>query len=464
MPPEIADELETIDLGDKRLNVRAKSLISTLAADPKCSINAACGGWDETQAAYRFFDNPNVTPEKILRAHADATRRRIQLEDVVLVVQDTTELDFTKHAPQDAKCLNKVSRKGLYDHSHIAFTPEKLCLGVLDAKLFDRTADSLGKSRERESDPIESKESYRWLEGYRLGCDLAGEFPDKQIISVADRECDIYDVFVEAQQHDTPADFVIRARVQRSIAQRDPSAGNWAYKKVSQEVAASALLTTYQLELPSTPKRASRTATLQVRAKTFDIKPPHARSHLPSVTYNVVLVEEIDGPGDGTDVRWLLITSLPIDCVEAVLRVVQTYVARWPIEVYFRVFKSGCRVEDIQLETTDRLKRCLMLYKVIAWRVMYLTYLGREVPNLPVDAVFVKDEWQSVWQIVTKQGLPKTVPSLGEFIQILSQLGGYNGRVGDPPPGPQAIWTGLRRMTDFAIAWKMCSEAKSHSP
>ncbi len=139
----------------------------------------------------------------------------------------------------------------------------------------------------------------------------------------------------------------------------------------------------------------------------MQVKPPQARKHLLSVTHNVVLVEEIEGPGDDTDLSWLLITTLPIETVEDVLRVIDYYVARWTVEIYFRTLKTGCRVEDIQLETTDRLKRCLAFYKIIAWRVLYLTYLNRTCPRLPCTAVFDESEWKSVWRVVTKKQLPK---------------------------------------------------------
>lgn len=454
MSQEIRMEFEGIDLGDQRLNDRAKSLLEALAADPAASINAACNGWAETQAAYRLFDNDRVEPDAILQAHAEQTQQRIEEQDVVLLVQDTTELDFTSHPTKDAGVLNKCSRFGLYDHSQIAFTPERLCLGVLDVELFDRTPESLGKSAERASDPIEEKESFRWLKGYRLACELAGKHPDTQIVSVADREGDIYDIFVEAESHKTPAEFVIRARVDRSIPERDPAAGGWAYKKVRQQVVAVDVLTTRQIELPQTPKREARSATLEIRALHVEVKPPHARSHLPQVSYNVVLVEEVGGPNDGTDVSWLLITSLPIDSADDVLKIIDYYVARWGIEVYFRVYKSGCRVEEIQLETNHRLKNCLMFYKVIAWRVMYLTFLGRECPELPCDVMFAECEWKPVWKIVTNEPLPTSAPTLETFLPMLAQLGGYNRRTTDGPPGPQAIWIGIRRMTDFSLAWQ----------
>ena len=183
------------------------------------------------------------------------------------------------------------------------------------------------------------------------------------------------------------------------------------------------------------------------------MKPPHDRSSVDPVRYNVVLVEEVGGPNDGTDVGWLLITSLPINSVKAVLLVVQYYISRWPIEVFFRVYKTGCRVEDIQLEANHRLENCLMLYKVIAWRIMYVTILAREYPNMACDEFFADYEWKPVWKIVSTEPLPKKAPPLSVFIRMLAELGGHNNRSTDHPPGPQAIWQGIRRMTEFAIAW-----------
>ena len=263
----IVSELEGIDLGDRRLNQRSKRLIATLAADPRASVNASCSTWAETQAAYRFFDNelvtpesilrPHrelhscvindvaelVTPENILRPHREATVRRMRAEPVVLVVQDTTELDFSDHPPRDAQCLNRVERRGFYDHTHLAVTPQGLTLGVVGCEQFDREPDSLGKADERASLPIEEQESVRWLNGFRLANELAAECPDTQVVSVADREADIYDIFVAAQQQQSPsgprAEYLIRARVARCLTERDAEAGGATFLKVRDTVSQS---------------------------------------------------------------------------------------------------------------------------------------------------------------------------------------------------------------------------------
>ena len=456
----ISAEMAGIDLGDKRLNRRSVRVLETLAAQPQASINAACPAWSETIAAYRLFDHADVSPEKILAPHQAATRERIREQPVVLMVQDTTELDFTAHPPCDARCLDKSDRWGCYDHTSLAVTPEQICLGVVGQELFDRSPESLGKTQERAAWPIEQKESYRWLQGYRLACEIARDCPQTRVVSVADCEADIYDIFVEGQAEGHPADFLIRAKENRATPERDEAAGGAVYHKVREQVQASPLRLRKTIPLSQTPKRKPREAQLELRALRVTVKPPHARGRLPQVTYNVVLVEEVDGPHDDTDVNWLLMTTLPIDTDEQLLTVIDYYLARWLIEVYFRVLKTGCTVEQMQLETMHRVKNCLAFYKIIAWHVLYLTYLNRKCPDLPCDAVFTDGQWRPVWQIVKKQAPPTIPPRLGDFIKLLAALGGYNNRRLERPPGPQVLWMGLRRMLDFAIAWAAFQQAQ----
>ena len=127
-----------------------------------------------------------------------------------------------------------------------------------------------------------------------------------------------------------------------------------------------------------------------------------------------------------------------------------TTTARWIAEIYFRTLKTGCRVEDIQLETNHRLTNCLAFYQIIAWRILFWTYLNRTCPKLPCTAVFADSEWKSVWRVVKKKPLPKQLPILSAFLQLLTPLGGDNNRATEAPPRPQPLWIGLRRMTDCA--------------
>jgi hypothetical protein len=453
----IDHELHALHLGDQRLDRRGHLLLERFFAQPQASINAACQGWAESQAAYRFFDNDRVGPDSILQPHQQATLQRLGEHPVVLLVQDTTELDYTAHPVVGAGPLATETRQGFFDHSHIAFTPEGLCLGVLDVDLWARRAEDLGTSKQRQYDPLETKESYRWLQGYRLACRTAAQLPHTQVISVADSEGDLYEVFVEAAQAPptAKAEYVIRAGKNRALTEPDPAAGPDTYHKLRAAMAEAPLVARRQLDLPRTPKREPRTAALEIRAQTLEVKAPYRQhTRLPDLALHVVWVREIDPPAGVEPVDWLLITSLPIDTPAAVLQVVDYYTGRWPIEIYFRVYKSGCRVEEVQLETAERLRPCLMLYKIVAWRLLYVMLLGRELPELPCDAVFAAEEWKPVWRVIQQGPLPKRPPPLGQFVGWLGRLGGHNGRRGDGPPGAEALWRGIRRMADLALAWQ----------
>lgn len=459
----IAAELGSIDLGDERLNSRAGKMIEAMAADSQASVNAAMPTWSETKAAYRLFDNPKVTPEKILEPHQSKTRERIADEPVVLLLQDTTEIDLKGHPPEDARCLDREFRHGFYNHTHLAVTPEGVCLGVLGLEFYDRDPACFGKSKaekkRREALPIEEKESYRWLKGYRLACQLQGENPDTSIVSVADREADIYDIYREAREHVTAADFVIRARSQhqryatpvgKNVSTTDEVMPTERVLNIIQD---AKVRYRREMSLTRTSTRKARVALLEIRVARVELHPPQDRKNLGKVILNVVDVREINLPDDNTAVSWTLYTSLPIESISDIDRVIDYYASRWTIEVYFRTLKTGCRVEQLQLEKLSRLYNCLSFYAIIAWRTMQLTHLSRENPTLPVNAVFDDAEWMSVWQIVKKTPPPAVPPTLSEFVPILATLGGYNNRASDPPPGPQCIWMALRRMTDFALAW-----------
>ena len=147
----------------------------------------------------------------------------------------------------------------------------------------------------------------------RRASELARDCADTRIVSVGDRESDIYDIFLEVEKQPTPADFVIRAMKERSTPQREPDAGPAVYRKMHDEVSASPVRGERTVQLPQTPKRKARQANLEIRAIRITVKPPHARSRLPQVTLNVVSVEEVGGPQDGTDVSWLLLTTLSIE-------------------------------------------------------------------------------------------------------------------------------------------------------
>jgi hypothetical protein len=173
---------------------------------------------------------------------------------------------------------------------------------------------------------------------------------------------------------------------------------------------------------------------------------------LPEVTVTALLATEPRPPADEAPLHWLLLTNLPVETPEQAIEKLSWYLCRWQIEVYFKVLKSGCRIEELQLETRARLESALAFYMIIAWRVLYLTMLGRDCPEMPCDAVFAEEEWKAVYLVTQRKPPPEAPPSLDTMVRMIATLGGFLNRKGDGFPGPKTLWIGLQRIPDFVLA------------
>jgi hypothetical protein len=463
--PWAEEELSTVALGDQRLDTRAVTLLSALGKRPNLSIPAACRGRAEIKAAYAFFDNDKVTLDKVLAPHLARTRERLAEQEVVLLVQDTTEIDLTRPQQQvvEAGPLDTAARRGGFLHPLHAFTPDGTPLGTAWCQFWTRDEESLAKSaedkrRERKAAPIEDKESLRWLDGLRAARDLAQTLPQVPCVCIADSEADIYELFAEARGAQ-PLQWLIRACQDRALDGTDGG-------HLRDAVLATPVL--YEVELKVRGRQAktaaedrarrqnrvTRQATVEVRAQTLTLRPPaRPDRHLPPVTVNVVLVREASPPPGEPPVEWLLVTTLPIDTPEQVRTIVEYSCIRWSIEILFRVLKSGCRIERRRFEHLERILPCLGLYLIVAWRTLFACHLGRECPDLDCEQLFEPAEWKAVWVAVHNQKPPKKVPSLSEMVHLIASLGGYIERR-NSEPGPQTLWIGMQRMYDLAWAWE----------
>ena len=469
--PWVMDEMTTADLKDKRLNNRLREVLSQLGGRPTASIPAACGGHAEMTAAYRLFDNAKATLPDILQPHADATRQRVAQHAVVVLAQDTTEVDVTRPAQQvtGAGPLDGGARWGALLHALHAFTPDGTPLGTLHALAWvrDQQVGCASLSRaQRAATPIEEKESHRWVEMLQRAGEEALRCPSTQLVCVADSEADIYELLVEGTAEPRRVDWIVRACQDRALAGEKGRAT--AGKHVREQVLARPVLFTHTIQVRGRKSkvacetrgrrqpRQSREAEMEVRAARVTLRSPwRADRKLPEVTVNMVLVRELDPPKDDEPVEWLLLTSLPVDGVEQVRQVIQYYCARWMIEVFFRVLKSGCRAEERRFEHIDRLLSCLAVYLIVAWRTLYVCRLGRGCPDISCEAVFEPAEWKSVWKVIHRTAPPRVPPPLDQMVRLVAQLGGYVNRKRSDPPGPQTIWIGLQRMHDFALCWQL---------
>ena len=443
------EEFGGVELYDPRLQTRLLTLVRDFYAQPGAAVPQACNGSEaKTRAAYRFFKNPRVQMQTLLRPHVDATVERIREHSVVLAAQDTTSLNYTAHPSTEG--LGPIGEKktkqvGLIMHDTLAFTVQGTPLGLLDVQCWARDAHEEGKKKDLKQVPIEQKESVKWLKSYRAVIEVQALCPDTMLVSVGDREADIYELFAEARHRAENPHVLVRAERSR----KRKVGGVYLWQRLEQERVAG-----YQeLYIPRKGTRPGRNAKLSVRYAQVTLKPPRGKA-LPPVTVWAVLTREVGRvPAGAERVEWMLLTTVETTTFEQACERVAWYARRWGIEVYHRTIKSGCRIEDRQLGTDARLEACLAIDLVVAWRVYLLTTQARETPDIPCDVFLAEEEWQALHAYVTDDRPPERAPGLRDAVRMIASLGGFLGRKGDGEPGTTSMWRGLQRLADITVAY-----------
>jgi len=461
---DLSAELGTCQFGDSRLTKRAQKLADVLSQKPNISIPAALQSKADIEACYRFFDNEKVAPEKILKPHIQRTYQRVREIDFVLVVQDTTELDLTRPEQQveGAGPMDCESRRGVFYHPMIAFDIAGVPLGIVGAKSWTREeinkASKAEKNKKRKQTPIEEKESYRWIEGLQCAERTAAACLATTCVCVGDSESDIYDLFAAAiDSQQANLELLVRAGQNRNTTEQQ----DWAdqVRKTAKIGDQTVNIRSRKAKIGAgksarSRDREARVAELEIRKATIELRRPvNGDRRLPeTITVNVVLCEEVNPPDGEDPISWMLVTTLPIETDQDVQRIILAYCVRWQIEVFFRTLKSGCRIEHRRFENLDRVLNCLALYSVVAWRLMYVCYLGRECPELDCEVIFEPSEWKSVYKILNIEFPAEGCPKLNELVRAIARLGGFIDRPKNDP-GTQTLWVGLQRSYDLSNAW-----------
>ncbi len=444
-------------LGDRRLERRLLEIANAFAAQPMASIPQACGSWPAAKAAYRFFDQKSTTMDRLLEPHRTATIERMRREPVVLVVQDTTSLNYTGHpAMQGIGPIGSSANgpKGLLLHNTMAFRPDGLALGLLDVQCWNRK--KFGVKKQRQKKPIADKESGKWLRPLDTVGLAARRCPNTRLVTVCDREADIYEFFEQA--HRDGRELLVRATQNRSLLDGDG-------RRLRPHMESLPPLAEVELAVPRNAKQPARTARMAVRMASITLAPPAKKKNLPPLPMTVIWSCEIDPPpGVKKPLQWMLLANQPAHGLDDALERLQWYACRWNIEVFHRTLKSGCQIEERQLGTADRLQACLAIDMVVAWRVQHLTWYGRSVPDMPCTVVFDDDHWQAIVVLKTKKPPPHQPPSLRHIIVLVASLGGFLARKADREPGTKALWIGLQRLDDITIGYRTAIAAFRFRP
>jgi len=439
----VEEEFGRVVFYDDRLSRRLYQLARDFYAQPGVLIPQVCKGSEaKMKGAYRFFKNDRVDMATVLRSHVEATVERIKQHRVVLAVQDTTHLNYTAHPPEVGVGPINTTQDGavgLLLHDTMALTVEGTPLGLLDIQCWARDAEERRKRNERKGLPIEEKESMKWLRSYHAVLEVAVVCPKTQLVSVGDREADLHELFAEAAKRPDGPKLLVRSEKSRNRQVEEV--------RLWERMSGMPVAGYQEMYCPRSGGRAARTAKLSVRLATVTLQPPQGK-RLPEVTvWAVYAKEEECAEAVKEPIEWMLLTTVETTTFEEGCERLGWYARRWGIEVYHRIIKSGCRIEDRQLGSADRLEACLAIDLVVAWRIYWLTQQGRETPNLPCDVFLSETEWKVLQAYIHREVAPaEKPPLLREAVRMIAKLGGFLGRKGDGEPGTTTMWRGLQHL------------------
>jgi hypothetical protein len=463
------NEFGAAPLGDGRLSKRLVNVAAAKAEVPDRAFSGvAKGDWPAVKAYYRMIDQPEesaVSMPNILAPHRGRTVRRMQGQKTVLCVQDGSDLAYTNLSQCEGLGeigTNQTGAKsrGLHLHSTLAVAPNGLPLGVLRAQCIAPKGKSPEDDRPSFAIAIEEKKTFVWIEHHRDLVELAGQMPQTRLIDVCDREADFFEMFDEQRQNPR-VDLLVRAKYDRNIT-AEPF-------KLFAAVRHEPFQSRVRVHIPrqsarpkrskqkARPKRPGRTADMAVRHMRIQLLPAHYHADKEPLDISVIHALEENPPPGTKAVEWFLLTTIRITSAEDAEQCLRWYCLRWRIEDWHRVLKSGCRIEDLAHETAERLRRAIAINLVIAWRIMLMTLLGRETPELPAQVLFSDIELRTLLAYAKKKRIDP--PSLlGEAVTLVAKIGGYLGRNNDPPPGHQLLWHGYREFQFMCLGFALLED------
>lgn len=463
------EEFKEISFGDSRLDERFHKIAKALLEKPSGYESEVTDNWAEAKGCYRFFANEKVSKVEILKHHFKSTKERTRsVQDVVLAIQDTTYLDYT-HCPT-TEGLGKLTRPkkghnplmGLILHNTLAVTSKGECLGLLDQKIYKRSDEDIRKTNKTR--PIEQKESFRWLESVR---NISSSCFESKIVYVCDREGDIFEFFSEIA-HQSKHHFLVRAASDRVIGDRCSKRGS-SYKTIclwkfmNQQDFAGEL----QIQMPAQRNRQARKADCSICFAPVTFTPTYRRPGAKSNTTQplclhlyTIWIKEFSPTPSGDGLEWMLLTDLPVLSLKEAIEKIDWYKARWHIENYHKVLKSGFNVENSRLNHADKLEKFAALMSVIAARVYQIKLTGRNNPTAPCTEILNTEEWKVLYQFIHKtKDVPSQLPSAKDVMLWIAKLGGFLARKGDGHPGSIVIWRAWQRFMDILESWKTFQRA-----
>jgi hypothetical protein len=429
------------DLGDKRRARRLVSAAAKIAAHPEISFTQVFD-WNELRGFYRLCDQTQATLAAVQEPHWQQTRAAMRKHPLVLIVHDTTELDFSSHRHlTGAGQIGNENGKGFLQYNSLAIVPKpQQVLGLAYQQLITRQPAPVGENTTKRKQW--NRESQLWQFGFRA----AGHPPTGCTwVDVCDRGSDDYEAMRTSSE--TGHDFLIRVAQNRIVflsADADEKVYLLDYARSLKSMGSD------EVEIPGRGGRAGRKAVVQMASAPVWLPPPSGtrqRSSQPVIVAWVIRIWEADPPaGIDEPVEWVLISSMRSQTLEELKERRDWYCCRWLIEVYHNIEKNGCSEEDRRFETADRMATCLAILAVVAVRVFQLRCALDHQPEQPAEQVATAQEIKVMRAFLKHKGKQFTVK---EFVRGVAKLGGFLGRKNDGDPGVRALWQGYQRLQDM---------------
>jgi hypothetical protein len=376
----------------------------------------------------------------------------------LLVCQDTACLVYTgKRGASKLGPLNYKYNRGLYLHSSLITSTKGVPIGLLKQTYVQRDLSGLGKGSQRRSLPFEDKETYRWLEHFKATQLRFGDQPDTEVVDVSDREADIFEVLAAYDPEQAPnVHYLIRSKHNRRLYGTED-------KTLRDKLESTPWQGEYKVWMTDRKTAKKRQAKVKIRYTEAHIKlhkPLPGKRGLGSLTLWVVEVKEEHPPKGKKAACWTLLTSMPLHSLADAKQMVRYYTHRWVIERFHYILKQGAKVEDLQLQTPERLRNAVSTYSVVAVKIMRINYLARNYPDTPIDQAGISGKehealYKYMHENVSKRIVydPSKPPDLKEFVHRIAQLGGYIPGKRQANPGLKTTWEGFRKYSIIVDAF-----------
>ena len=450
----------TAQLGDRRRTRRLVQSAARIAERPQGSLPSKFN-WNALRAVYRLMNRPEATHAQVIGPHCQQVRQAMANESLVLIVHDTTELDFTSHRALSGQGpLGAGNRgRGLLQHNSLAIRPEGTLLGLAHQQVLPRQSAPRGETKAQRR--RRRRESHLWLEGLAA----LGKAPEGVTwIDVADCGGDMFEVMFQARK--LGHHFLLRAAQDRKVGVGPKGQQHTTYlRRYARTLTAQA---TGTVDIASKGGRPARQAQVALAAAKVWVYPPwpesqqaNARKPLPVW---VERVWEPDPPAGVKPLEWVLLSSLPVQSTADLRQRQAWYARRWPTaEEFHQVEKTGCGEEQLRFETAEAMTPMVGVLSVVAVRILQLRDAERHHPEAPAATVASAVEQQLVATVLPEP--PKgSVLTVREFLRGVARLGGYLGRTRDGSPGWKTLWRGYQRLQDMVEGVQRLAEVASRSP